>query len=75
MSQDKECTECGDYVAILRWRLGYKTCLACGEAQARVELTRKATMCIPINKSTPTYISDPSLLKQLNPKRTECSYT
>lgn len=45
------------------------TCMECGEAVARAELRRKASMCQPINKSAPTYISDPELLKQLNPKR------
>jgi hypothetical protein len=30
----------------------------------------KQSRVIPINKSTPTYISDITLLRQLNPKRT-----
>jgi hypothetical protein len=64
------CPRCGDDVPQPRQRLGYKLCLACGEASARMELRRKASMCLPINKSTPTYISDPMLLHQLNPKRT-----
>lgn len=45
------------------------TCMACGEVLAKAELKRKATMCQPINKSAPTYISDLTLLKQLNPKK------
>jgi predicted metal-binding protein len=45
-------------------------CAECGEALARQELKRKASMCQPINKSAPTYISDPTMLFQLNPKRT-----
>jgi len=40
--------------------------MACGEKIARAETRQKASMCIPINKSTPTYISDISLLKGLN---------
>ena len=45
-------------------------CLPCGDAEAHKESKRKASMVMPINKSTPTYISDPEMLKQLNPKRT-----
>jgi hypothetical protein len=45
--------------------------MACGDKIARIESKWKESMVIPSNKSTPTYISDPELLKQLNPKRTE----
>jgi hypothetical protein len=44
--------------------------MPCGDAEAHKESKRKATMVQPINKSTPTYISDPAMLKMLNPKRT-----
>jgi len=37
---------------------------------ARIESVKKQSRVLPINKSTPTYISDPEMLKQLNPKRT-----
>lgn len=30
-----ECDCCGDDVAVDRWALGYRVCLACGEMQAR----------------------------------------
>lgn len=33
----KECTVCGDDVHIERWARGYRTCLWCGEDQARAE--------------------------------------
>jgi hypothetical protein len=46
------------------------TCHACGEMIAKRETLRKQSRVLPINKSTPTYISDPEMLKQLNPKRT-----
>jgi transposase-like protein len=46
------------------------TCMQCGEKIAQKELKRKSSMCQPINKSAPTYISDLSMLMQLNPKRT-----
>jgi ribosomal protein L37AE/L43A len=60
------CVVCGGYIAHERYRLGYKTCLQCGEAAAR---NKKHTIA-PINKSNYMYISDLSQLKQLNPKRT-----
>lgn len=67
---DPICTTCYiEDIPVERFRLGYKTCMTCGEKQARTESRQKASMCIPINKSTPTYISDVALLQQLNPKR------
>jgi hypothetical protein len=45
-------------------------CHPCGEMIARRESKHKQSRVLPINKSTPTYISDPEMLKQLNPKRT-----
>lgn len=46
------------------------TCAPCGDILATHELKLKRSRVIPINKSTPTYISDITLLRQLNPKRT-----
>lgn len=46
------------------------TCHGCGEMLAGIESRKKQSRVLPINKSTPTYISDPEMLKQLNPKRT-----
>lgn len=46
------------------------TCAPCGDILATAELKRKQSRVLPINKSTPTYISDITLLRQLNPKRT-----
>ncbi len=62
MTDDKACTECGDYVAVLRWRLGYKTCLQCGEKEAKKV---KHTVA-PMPKSNYILITDLSLLKGLN---------
>lgn len=45
-------------------------CTDCGDFLAHIETKRKQSMVQPINKSTPTYISDAEQLKQLNPKRT-----
>ena len=65
------CTSCyAVRVEPHRARQPRPTCMGCGEVLARTELQRKASMCQPINKSAPTYISDPRLLRQLNPKRT-----
>lgn len=62
------CRHCGDDISIGRWELGYKFCLDCGNTLA---LERTASFCVaPINKSNYTLITDPELLKQLNPKRT-----
>ena len=69
---DPTCPVCHiEDIPIKRYRLGYKTCLTCGEHDARIESRQKFSMCIPINKSTPTYINDVTLLRQLNPKRAD----
>ena len=62
------CTCCyAERVPPMRSRLGYKTCLTCGEAAAK---TVKHTVA-PMNKSNYMLFTDATLLKQLNPKRTE----
>lgn len=59
------CWNCGDDVADKRWALGYRLCLWCGE-----ELARERKHCIvPLNKSNYIAVTDPAMLKQLNPKR------
>jgi hypothetical protein len=58
------CTSCGDYYTDRRLDLGYRTCLECGDAEART-----MTWCTaPLNKSNYILISDPEDLKGLNPK-------
>ena len=64
------CFICGDDYPDERKVLGYRVCLFCGHDMAKAESLRKQSMVQPINKSTPTYIADFTLLKQLNPKRT-----
>lgn len=54
----------------LKSRKARITCHECGERLAYLESLKKQSRVLPINKSTPTYISDPEMLKQLNPKRT-----
>lgn len=64
---DPQCRVCGTYIEFARWEIGKRTCLECGEEQARQE---RAYWCVaPINKSNPMLITDLALLKQLNPKR------
>ena len=59
------CVSCGDYFTDRRLALGYRTCLDCGDAEART-----MTWCTaPINKSNYMLISNPAELAQLNPKR------
>jgi ribosomal protein L37AE/L43A len=61
------CTECyAERVPPARAKLGYKTCMSCGETAARAV---KHTVA-PLNKSNYMLFTDASLLKQLNPKRT-----
>lgn len=69
MSEDSRylCTSCyGGTVPLPRWKLGYTTCLPCGEEQAK---KRKHTVA-PLAKSNYMLFTDPEMLKQLNPKRT-----
>ena len=49
-----------------RARLGYRTCLSCGETAAKQV---KHTVA-PMNKSNYMLFTDVNMLKQLNPKRT-----
>ena len=49
-----------------RARLGYKTCLSCGETAAKQV---KHTVA-PVHKSNYMLFTDVNMLKQLNPKRT-----
>ncbi len=57
-----DCVVCADTINPLRFNLGFKTCLKCGEVLAR---KRKHTI-VPMAKSNYQPITDLSLLKQLN---------
>jgi hypothetical protein len=59
------CRECGESFHLRRYELGYRVCLTCGEASARL-VTRPSA---PINKSNYMLITNKAQLKQLNPKR------
>jgi ribosomal protein L37AE/L43A len=53
-------------IPLQRYALGYRTCLTCGEKQAK----KVKHIVAPLNKSNYMLFTDASLLKQLNPKRT-----
>lgn len=54
--------KCGERVSPKRYALGYRTCLVCGEKEARQV---KHTV-VPIAKSNYTVVTDYSLLSGLN---------
>ena len=60
------CMQCGEQYPLERLHLGYAFCLDCGDEIAK---ERKFTVA-PLNKSNYVCITDITLLKQLNPKRT-----
>jgi hypothetical protein len=49
----EQCIFCGDYLAQARHDLGYRTCLECGEEQARQD--RKLWCVVPMHKSNYFY--------------------
>jgi ribosomal protein L37AE/L43A len=56
------CVNCAEPVIQARWRLGFHTCLPCGEKQARA-----FKHCIvPMAKSNYQPVTDLNTLKQLN---------
>jgi hypothetical protein len=60
------CKDCYTPFSVERFRLGYHTCLTCGDKQAHA-----VTYCsAPINKSNYMLITNVTELAQLNPKRT-----
>jgi ribosomal protein L37AE/L43A len=62
-----EC-ECGNEIDIRRIEIGYTTCLACGDKQAK---QKKFVVQIPYGKGAYQYIHNPiEDLKYTNPKRT-----
>jgi len=56
----RQCVECGDDVSNGRYKLGYKTCLSCGDA-----LQYKHCI-VPMPKSNYIVVTDLELLKGLN---------
>jgi ribosomal protein L37AE/L43A len=66
MNPEPLCPSCYiEDIPLQRYALGYRTCLTCGEKQAK-----KVKHCVaPMNKSNYMLFTDVNLLKQLNPKR------
>jgi DNA-directed RNA polymerase subunit RPC12/RpoP len=61
------CTSCyAERVPPARRKLGYVTCMSCGEKQA----SKVRHTVAPLNKGNYMLFTDMDLLKQLNPKRT-----
>jgi ribosomal protein L37AE/L43A len=60
------CRDCYTPFNVERFRLGYHTCLDCGDTAARKVVFTTA----PINKSNYMLITNRAELAQLNPKRT-----
>ena len=58
------CVKCGDHVLDARWRLGYNTCLKCGEVVAK---ETKHTIA-PMHKSNYMVITNRDDLQGLNNK-------
>ena len=51
------CLECWEEYKLARKKLGYKTCLECGETNARAESARKAKCTAPAyNKGAYQYV-------------------
>lgn len=60
------CVKCGDNFPLARLNLGYRTCLECGDVDAR-----KVSWCVTIPYSKGAYqVVNPEDLKGTNPKRT-----
>ena len=58
----QHCKHCDNDIADARYALGYKTCLLCGEQEAR---SYKHTF-VPMPKSNYIVVTDLELLKGLN---------
>jgi hypothetical protein len=61
------CTKCGGEIHPPARAKLTKTCLSCGELDAVA--ARKSWCVAPMNKSNYVLVTDPTMLKQLNPKR------
>ena len=58
------CRNCGDEVSEGRYKLGYRTCLDCGDKQAK-----KVVRCVvPMHKSNYILVTDKELLTGVNQK-------
>lgn len=58
------CLKCGDEYSPKRLNAGYRTCLWCGEEEAKLE--RSSWCVVPMPKSNYILVTDPTLLNGLN---------
>ena len=65
MANHSYCRTCGHDIGDGRAALGYRTCMPCGDKEARGVRRTVA----PLNKSNYVLISNPADLRTLNPKR------
>jgi ribosomal protein L37AE/L43A len=67
MNEDSRylCTQCyGGTVPLERWKLGYSTCMPCGEQLAK----EVRHTIVPMHKGNYIKVTDLNDLKDLNPK-------
>jgi ribosomal protein L37AE/L43A len=65
---EPQCKLCGCGFAAERLAIGYAICMPCGDDLA-TKINTKRTV-VPMNKSNYMMVTDMTILKQLNPKRT-----
>jgi ribosomal protein L37AE/L43A len=63
-----QCKLCGMTYAAERLAIGYAICMPCGDDLATKVNTKRTV--VPMNKSNYMMVTDMTILKQLNPKRT-----
>lgn len=63
------CYICRDTYSDQRAQLGYVTCPACGDKAAQAQA--KQHCIVPMHKSNYVVVSDLTMLRMLNPNRTE----
>jgi ribosomal protein L37AE/L43A len=63
-----QCKLCGITYAAERLAIGYAVCCPCGDEIAKKVNTKRTV--VPMNKSNYMMVTDMTILKQLNPKRT-----
>lgn len=61
-----ECYLCGDAFSPRRLKLGYKTCLVCGDKKAQQQIQHKKKCTAPLyNKGSYQYVSTRSDAKEI----------
>lgn len=63
------CKLCDKEYSNKRAKLGYSTCLDCGEASAEQETRRKQRSVMPMHKSNSVYVSNPDDIIEISRMR------